>query len=938
MRSRGKSIRRKIVALLLVPLVSLVALWIYTSVDAATDVSAVMDVSKVHKTYGLRLDTLLQAMQTERRNALLYLAEPEQSHAIDALDTSQDQTDKARDAMLAAIKDPGDRGLLTDDELKPLDQFGRALGGLGTLRERISSRNATRADAYAGYFAIVEKGYVFQGELITLSTDQLAEHARSLVLLARAEDAGSRADALASAALVSGRMSDQEFRDLSDAVSEERMLFRLYQAEAQDTDRAAYRHFAGGKDWQSLREMEDGLVSAGSSGAPRAVAPQRWHTATTTVHSDLHNLELASAGRLARQSKPHETHIKIYAAIVIGLGLIAVVASVIISVRVGRGLVRDLRRLRKAALELSGNRLPRVMRRLASGEEVNVDAEIPPIEFHDGSDEISQVGEAFNDVQRAAVEAAVRQADMRRGVSEVFVNLARRSQVLLHRQLTLLDQMERRTEDSEELADLFRLDHMTTRMRRHAEGLVILSGAAPARAWRKPVMLINVVRAAVAEVEDYERVEVRRLPRVAVAGAAIADVTHLIAELVENATVFSPPHTQVHIHGERVANGFVLEVDDRGLGMSPEALLEANQRLAETPEFELSDTDRLGLFVVSRLAQRHSVRVSLRQSPYGGTTAVVLLPNSILTDPASGAGRPDGAAHSDGVAEFDDSEFTSGRPRTEAAFRQWGLGPVPDAGGDQHQQTADPRQPQPTDLTAGGLPRRRRSPVLVADRGRTLSTGAHAAPGEPAPAYGQARGGAGQEYPPVRPAGPRAAGSGAPAGFPPPSSPPAAGAPAGATPAGGTMAGGYPPTGVPSGGAQPGGFPGSGSGGPGGSGSGAPTGARPTGQSGDFGLPRRVRQASLAPQLRSGRQDGGGPATGQGGQPPVRERSADEVRSRMASFQRGWQRGRSVPDGFGPDGGESTGPQGRPDGADGTRGTGGQDAEAIRTSTERDGR
>ena len=216
----------------------------------------------------------------------------------------------------------------------------------------------------------------------------------------------------------------------------------------------------------------------------------------------------------------------------------------------------------------------------------------------------------------------------------MFVNLARRSQVLLHKQLTLLDTMERRTEDTDELADLFRLDHLTTRMRRHAEGLVILSGAAPSRQWRRPVRLMDVVRASVAEVEDYERVEVRRLPRVAVIGPAVSDLTHLVAELLENATLFSPPHTNVHVVGERVANGFALEIHDRGLGMTAEALLDANLRLAETPEFELSDTDRLGLFVVSRLAQRQHVRVSLQPSPYGGTTAVVLIPDALLTDDA----------------------------------------------------------------------------------------------------------------------------------------------------------------------------------------------------------------------------------------------------------------------------------------------------------------
>ena len=319
------------------------------------------------------------------------------------------------------------------------------------------------------------------------------------------------------------------------------------------------------------------------------------------------------------------------------LGLAALLVSLFMSVRIGRSLVRDLRRLRQDAHEASGVRLPSVMRRLSAGEQVDVETEVPRLEYD--RNEIGEVGQALNTLQRAAVEAAVKQAELRSGVSEVFVNLARRSQVLLHKQLTLLDAMERRTEDTDELADLFRLDHLTTRMRRHAEGLVILSGAAPSRQWRKPVQLMDVVRAAVAEVEDYERIEVRRLPRLAVTGPAVADLTHLVAELLENATVFSPPHTAVQVLGERVANGFTLEIHDRGLGMAADALLDANLRLAETPEFELSDTDRLGLFVVSRLAQRQNVRVSLQPSPYGGTTAVVFIPDALLTDDVPGHQR-----------------------------------------------------------------------------------------------------------------------------------------------------------------------------------------------------------------------------------------------------------------------------------------------------------
>ena len=214
----------------------------------------------------------------------------------------------------------------------------------------------------------------------------------------------------------------------------------------------------------------------------------------------------------------------------------------------------------------------------------------------------------------------------------MFRNLAGRSQSLLHRQLTLLDGMERRATEPEELEDLFRIDHLTTRMRRHAEGLIILSGEAPARGWRQPVPLIDVLRAAVAEVEDYTRIRVLARTRAAVAGHAVADIIHLVAELAENATVFSPPNTPVRIQGDVVGRGFAIEIEDRGLGMSPDRLAEINRDLADPPQFDLSDSDRLGLFIAGQLARRHEVTITLQPSVYGGTTAIVLIPMALVVE------------------------------------------------------------------------------------------------------------------------------------------------------------------------------------------------------------------------------------------------------------------------------------------------------------------
>src|SRR6202035_2890712 len=256
------------------------------------------------------------------------------------------------------------------------------------------------------------------------------------------------------------------------------------------------------------------------------------------------------------------------------------------------------------------------MARLRRGGRGDGDAEAPPAKS--SVDELDQVREAFTVVHRAAVAAAVDEANLRRGVNDVFRNLARRSQLLLQRQLTLLDAMERRAGEPDQLADLFRIDHLTTRMRRHAESLIILSGDAPARGWRNPVPLVDVLRAAVAEASDYTRIKVSATTQAALAGPAVADVIHMIAELAENAAIFSPPNTPVLISGDIVGRGFAVEIEDRGLGLSDEKLAEINDRLEHPPAFDLSGSDQLGLFVASQLAKRHDIRISLRPSPYGG--------------------------------------------------------------------------------------------------------------------------------------------------------------------------------------------------------------------------------------------------------------------------------------------------------------------------------
>ncbi|WP_314173589.1 nitrate- and nitrite sensing domain-containing protein [Streptomyces winkii] len=891
MRLRGRSIRRKIVVLLLVPLLSLVSIWAFATYITGRQAQELLNVVNTVDKVGDPAEDTAQALQRERRQVMVYLADPRGSEALTQLKKQQRDTDAQIARLRSNAGATGLRSNLTDNAHQRLDAMLDKLDGLRKVR-KAEENTLTRGGAFQAYNELIDPCYTFLSALGGLDDVDLDKQGRALVGLARAREYLSREDALMASALASGKMTKGDRRAFSDRVAERSLTYETTLSELPAEERQIFETYWNGTDGRTLRSYEDAVIAAGPRGTSGVVNSERWQSATSTVLTDLERMNFEARDRYEQRVQPDATKVIIQAGAAALLGAAAVVASLIISFRVGRGLIRDLRTLRREAQEAAGVRLPSVMRRLAAGEAVDIETEAPRLEYP--QDEAGQVGQAVNTLQRAAVEAAVKQADMRRGVSEVFVNLARRNQVLLHRQLSLLDHMERRTEDSDELADLFRLDHLTTRMRRHAEGLVILSGAAPSRQWRKPVQLMDVVRAAVAEVEDYERIEVRRLARLAVDGGSVADLTHLIAELLENATVFSPPHTAVQVLGERVANGFTLEIHDRGLGMAADALLEANLRLAETPEFELSDTDRLGLFVVSRLAQRQGVRVSLQPSPYGGTTAVVLIPGRILTEtsghdddrgdqerlgkgvsgtrldaltrgpaaPAPG-GTPRQRAALDGPVELEaplgELEKGPGRETREpggtdadterpAPLRSAG-GPValggPRPGLEQHQQAQDEPDgsSRPTSSSQGEgrnglapLPRRRpRTPVLVADHGRTV--GRQEAPDvkEAEDAQEAEEGEESEARPDRRERTDRSADTAS-----------------SATPA---------------------------------------TGPAPSGTV--SGLPRRVRQANLAPQLK---QDSGEAAPGRGDRGPrpgdLANRDADEVRSRMASLQRGWQRGR----------------------------------------------
>ena len=329
-------------------------------------------------------------------------------------------------------------------------------------------------------------------------------------------------------------------------------------------------------------------------------------------------------------------------AIIAGGGIVVVLTAAVLMGRFARRLTREIDGLATAATYLADDALPRTVSALRDGQQATDMTATSPWALGGPEPSVTQLAAAADAVARmhqSAVAAATAEASLRSGFRKILVSLGKRNQSLLHRQLRIIDTLEQQASSPGALAELFALDHLTTRMRRHAESLTILSGIAPGRSWAGPVPVIDVMRAAAAEVEDYTRVAVVSDSDEAVAAPAVTDMIHLLAELIENATLFSPSSTRVEVRAERVANGFAIEVEDRGLGMPPEQLLALNAQLASPPDFDLADADRLGLFVAGRLAARHGVHASLASSPYRGIKAVVVLPDAIVVPaPHQGAG------------------------------------------------------------------------------------------------------------------------------------------------------------------------------------------------------------------------------------------------------------------------------------------------------------
>ncbi|MEW2454909.1 sensor histidine kinase [Streptomyces albus] len=654
MALRNWRISTRLVSLLALPVIAATTLGGMRISDSLQNVDQ-LDKMKLLTKMTEQATELAAALQEERDRS----AGPLVSTGNDKDDTvvaSREKTDKAFRSFKKATGDvDGTDKAMAGVQSTVLD-ITRQLTAINTIRERAYENPEYVSQTVNSYNQLIES-------LLSLSQDMAQATSNSeMIRSTRALAAFSSAKEYASIqrAIISAGLAHQPTPKLSESD-------RLYARTATDSEGAELDSFGqiyGDKATADLlKPISGGDVNVVMADkyrdrmlhSPDAIKKQRrtyvdWMDQDTSKLGAMDKIERTLLEKMEQQARELRSEAQREAFISGALILLVLGISLVGAFVVARSMVRSLRRLQDTAQDVARRRLPELVKQMSEAEPQDVDTSVESVGVH-SRDEIGKVAAAFDDVHREAVRLAGEQALLRGNVNAMFTNLSRRSQGLIQRQLSLISELESREADPDQLSSLFKLDHLATRMRRNGENLLVLAGEEPGRRWTRPVPLVDVLRAAASEVEQYERIELNSVPATEVAGRVVNDLVHLLAELLENATSFSSPQTKVKVTGHALPDGRVLiEIHDTGIGLSPEDLSAINERLANPPTVDVSVSRRMGLFVVGRLSLRHGIRIQLRPSDSGGTTALVMLPVDIAQGGGQGPkGRP-GAAGAPGAS------------------------------------------------------------------------------------------------------------------------------------------------------------------------------------------------------------------------------------------------------------------------------------------------
>lgn len=629
-RLRNWRLRSKLAVVLLVPALStatLAGLRLNTQLDdvelfgtVQRELAVSHQAAKVENALQVERDWAVQCVAAGRQNAC-----PEHATRTGATDT---ELGKYRDsgATSTALSGP-----LQEAFTKSL----QSLDGLASLRVTLLSTKYPDIAVVGAYNQIIAAlSQVHRAAISSLNEPQIVPLAAAAQALYIAqEQIGQQNSILTSTALRKG-FAPSAADELRSAQSRLDAAFNEFNDVASPQNRQKFQDVVSGSSVDGRNRLIKLALAQDADGKPVSITDaevlkigQDTANLVREVATDLEGQADSATTRLAGEARgaAWRDAALVAVSLLIAFGLMAMVAQ---------SMLRPLRILRRSALDVARNQLPEAIRRIRSHREPERAAEeaIVPVPIHT-TEEVGQVARAFDLVQREAVRLAVEQVALRANVNDMFINLSRRSQALVERQISVIDRLEQNEQDPDHLASLFELDHLATQMRRNSENLLVLSGTTVNRRVTRPVAIAEVLGAAVSEVEKYARVQIAPTPDMMVQGRVVNDLAHLVAELLDNATAFSKPTTKVTVRTIETRKGEIaIRIHDRGVGMQENDVVEANAKLAEPPEVDVSVAREMGLYVVGQLAKRHEIRVTLANNDdiEGGVTAQVVLPISLL--------------------------------------------------------------------------------------------------------------------------------------------------------------------------------------------------------------------------------------------------------------------------------------------------------------------
>ncbi|HVW40046.1 MAG TPA: nitrate- and nitrite sensing domain-containing protein [Amycolatopsis sp.] len=631
MSLRNWKLRSKLALVLAIPTVTALVLGGLRASDELQQANQ-FDQTTQQVDLAIKVTDVVHQLQTERMLAIAKIITPGDVDLQSALNSQIRQVDSSVSGLRTAA-----RAVEVDDpsSSQRYQQGLLRLDTLQALRTTVNTPPYSEQAAFTTYTSILGSLVQLGREVTAAVNDQnLLRLGTTVQAISEAKEFFAQQDASLEIAAMRNTFTNIVLDQTRAAQASAAASVDLFKATATPAQLQRFNDAVSGPDVDGRERLAATALARGANGAAPGINRDQLVSFSTGTLNKMRTMESGLLDDLRAHSQVLAANATTAAWRSIGMVLAALAAALLLTFLVARIMLRPLRVLRTNALDIAYTRLPDTVTKILGDPDPVAAASnaVEPVPIHT-REEVGELARSFDAVHEQAIKMAAEQALLRENVNGIFVNLSRRSQRLVERQLGVIDRLEADEQDPDHLASLFELDHLATRLRRNGESLLVLSGAGLAKSVPKPVSAADVIGAAVSEIEQYARVEVGVIPEVAVRGLSVHDLVHLLAELLDNATYFSEPETKVSVRAVITRRkSLAIQITDRGVGMSEEQVAEANLRLAEPPDLDVSVTRRMGLYVVARLAKRHGIEVRVRENEDidGGVIARVVVPAELL--------------------------------------------------------------------------------------------------------------------------------------------------------------------------------------------------------------------------------------------------------------------------------------------------------------------